>query len=214
MKTEALVEALARGPIAVAPNAVERRVGGALVGGALLATCAMLVALGLRADLRFALGEPMFWAKFAYPLALALFAALATTTLARPDGRAHAPMLAAWAVMSVMAMAALGTLATTPAGARLALALGHSAAACVADVAALALPTLVLALGVLRACAPTRLRAAGAAAGLLAGATAAAAYAWHCDEMALPFLGLWYTLGMAVPAALGAALGPRVLRWA
>jgi len=76
------------------------------------------------------------------------------------------------------------------------------------------LPVFALALAALRACAPTRLRAAGAAAGWLAGATAAAVYAWHCDEMALPFIGIWYTLGMAIPAALGAALGPRVLRWA
>jgi hypothetical protein len=214
MKTETLIEALARGPIAVAPNAVERSVAGALGCGALLAIAAMLAVLGLRTDLRVAIEAPMFWAKLAYPLVLALLAAFATTTLARPTGGSRAPMWATGMAMAAMVLVALGMLATTPADARLALALGHSAATCVIDVLVLALPTFVLALWALRACAPTRPHAAGAAAGLLAGATAAAAYAWHCDEMALPFLGLWYTLGMALPMAIGAAMGPRVLRWA
>jgi len=66
----------------------------------------------------------------------------------------------------------------------------------------------------LRNLAPTRLPAAGAAAGALAGGIAAAAYALHCDEMALPFVALWYVLGMAIPAVLGAVLAPPWLRWA
>jgi len=214
MKTDALVEALARGPIAVGAHAVERRVGIALAAGAVLAAFAMLAALGVRADLRVAVGAPMFWMKLAYPLVLVASATLATATLARPAGRARAATAAGVALMAAMVAAALGALALAPPGGRLSLALGHSALACVADVTALALPAFVLALLALRTCAPTRLRAAGAAAGLLAGAVAAGVYAWHCDEMALPFLGLWYTLGMAVPAAIGAALGPRVLRWA
>jgi hypothetical protein len=214
MKTDALIEALARGPIAVRSHAVERRVAAALGAGALLAIAAMLAALGPRTDLRVAIGEPMFWAKLAYPLLLVLPAAFATTALARPTGRARATMVACGAAMGAMVVAALAMVALAPADARLPLALGHSAAACVLDVAALALPVFALALLALRGCAPTHLRMSGAAAGLLAGATAAAVYAWHCDEMALPFLGLWYTLGMAVPAAIGAALGPRVLRWA
>ena len=71
-------------------------------------------------------------------------------------------------------------------------------------------PTVFVAL---RGLAPTRLRAAGMVAGGLAGAAAALVYAVHCNEMALPFLAVWYVLGMFVPAALGAAAGPRFLRW-
>ena len=29
----------------------------------------------------------------------------------------------------------------------------------------------------------------------------------------LPFVATWYTLGIALTAALGALLGPRLLRW-
>ena len=31
--------------------------------------------------------------------------------------------------------------------------------------------------------------------------------------LAAPFSGLWYLLGMLIPAALSAAIGPRLLRW-
>ena len=54
---------------------------------------------------------------------------------------------------------------------------------------------------------------AGAAAGLLAGATGALAYALHCQEMEAPFLAIWYLLGMLIPAALGALAGRWLLRW-
>ncbi|MEO8442729.1 MAG: NrsF family protein [Betaproteobacteria bacterium] len=31
--------------------------------------------------------------------------------------------------------------------------------------------------------------------------------------MAAPFLGIWYVLGMAIPAAIGAVIGPWTLQW-
>ena len=46
-----------------------------------------------------------------------------------------------------------------------------------------------------------------------AGALGALVYALHCPEMATPFLAVWYVAGMAIPTALGAVLGPRLLRW-
>jgi len=48
---------------------------------------------------------------------------------------------------------------------------------------------------------------------LLAGALGALVYALHCPETATPFLAVWYVVGMAIPTALGAILGPRLLRW-
>jgi hypothetical protein len=65
----------------------------------------------------------------------------------------------------------------------------------------------------LRSLAPTRLRLAGTAAGLAAGAVGASVYQLHCPELAAPFLGTWYVLGILAPAALGALIGPRLLRW-
>jgi len=91
--------------------------------------------------------------------------------------------------------------------------LGKTALPCVFLVAALSLPALVAIFIALRSLAPTRLTAAGAAAGTLAGGLGAAVYALHCNEMTLPFVAVWYVLGMAIPGALGALLGRRWLHW-
>jgi hypothetical protein len=74
-------------------------------------------------------------------------------------------------------------------------------------------PAFVAVLWAMKGLAPTRLRLAGAGAGLLAGALGALVYTLHCPELAAPFLGVWYVLGILIPAAFGAVVGPRVLRW-
>jgi hypothetical protein len=71
----------------------------------------------------------------------------------------------------------------------------------------------VLLLAAVHSLAPTRLRLAGAGVGLLAGALGALVYTVHCPEFAAPFLAVWYVLGMLIPAAVGALIGPYVLRW-
>ena len=77
----------------------------------------------------------------------------------------------------------------------------------------LAAPLFLGLLWSFRRLAPTRLRAAGAAAGLSAGACAAAVYCLHCPEASAIFVLTWYSLGIALAGALGALLGPRLLRW-
>ena len=77
----------------------------------------------------------------------------------------------------------------------------------------LALPVMASTLWMLRRMAPTKLTLAGAAAGLTAGAVAAFVYAFSCDESAMPFVLIWYGIGMALPTAAGALLGRAVLRW-
>jgi hypothetical protein len=66
---------------------------------------------------------------------------------------------------------------------------------------------------ILKDLAPTRLRWTGAGAGLAAGSLGALVYTLHCPELAAPFIGVWYLLGMLIPTAVGALLGPRLLRW-
>jgi hypothetical protein len=65
----------------------------------------------------------------------------------------------------------------------------------------------------MRGFAVTRPALGGAAAGLLAGAAGSVVYCFHCPELAAPFIGTWYVLGMLIPTALGAVIGPLVLRW-
>ncbi len=84
---------------------------------------------------------------------------------------------------------------------------------CSANIAALSLPVFVAVIAWQRRLAPTMPRRAGAAGGFAAGAIGALVYTLHCPELEAPFLGLWYVLGMLAPAAAGALLGPRLLRW-
>jgi len=75
------------------------------------------------------------------------------------------------------------------------------------------LPALAAALWAVRGLAPTRPWAAGFAAGLLAGSVGAFGYSLSCPEASPAFVAAWYTLGIVLTGAVGAALGPRVLRW-
>ncbi|WP_292079606.1 MULTISPECIES: NrsF family protein [Brevundimonas] len=77
-------------------------------------------------------------------------------------------------------------------------------------------PTNILSLGALaapfiffvaRRFAPVKLSSAGAAAGLLTAGLAATVYGLHCPEHTAAFVTVWYSLGMGLIAALGAALG-------
>jgi len=74
-------------------------------------------------------------------------------------------------------------------------------------------PAFVAVFWAIRGLAPTRLRLAGAAGGMLAGTIATMAYAFHCPEMSVAFLGRLVLLGMVLATLIGALLGPRFLRW-
>jgi hypothetical protein len=91
--------------------------------------------------------------------------------------------------------------------------LGESWSTCPWSVLALSLPALAGSLWAVRGLAPTRPRAAGFAAGLLAGSVGAFGYSLSCPEASPAFVAVWYTLGIAFTGVVGAALGPRVLRW-
>lgn len=77
----------------------------------------------------------------------------------------------------------------------------------------LAMPIFIGLLWSFRRLAPTRLREAGAAAGLAAGAWAATIYCLHCPEVSAIFVLTWYSLGILLAALAAAFLGPRLLRW-
>lgn len=213
MRTDALIEMLATGVEPVDVRAGGRRFAVAVALGLAGAALVMLGVLGLNAELARYATLPMFWVRAAFPLLLAAAALALAARLAHPGarlGRAPAaiaaPPLAMWAL-------AVATLAAAAPGERLALVLGETWSACPINIAMLAAPAFLAMLWAVRGLAPTRLRLAGAAAGLAAGAQGALVYTLHCPELAAPFLGVWYVLGMLIPAAAGALLAPRVLAW-
>ncbi len=211
MKTEQLVEMLARnaGP---APQALAaRRLAPAAMLGLLASAALAIVAFGAIPAALF--WTPVPWTKLAYAAALAGAAAWLTTLLSRPAARARPARRATLAVFVAMALVGAASLTSQPAGTRLAALLGHSWATCPWSVFVLSLPALAAALWAVRGLAPTQPVHAGFAAGLFAGAVGAGGYAFACPESSAAFVAAWYTLGILLTGALGAALGPRVLRW-
>jgi hypothetical protein len=169
--------------------------------------------LGYRPDFGIAMYHAAFWLKWGYTLSLALGALAMTMQLARPDsGRLRGLWLTAIPVVLLTGVGLL-ELARTPPAQWLTMWLGHSWMTCPWLVLSLAAPIFIGLLWSFRRLAPTRLRAAGAAAGLTAGAFAATVYCIHCPEVSAIFVLTWYSLGILLATALGALLGPRLLRW-
>lgn len=213
MKTDELIAMLASGADAVEPNALRRRYAIALGWGAFGTTLLMAILLGVRPDLAAAVRLPMFWVKLAFPAALLTGALLATLRLSRPGVRlGRVPAAMAAPVLAMWLLAAVALLGAAP-GEQANLVFGNTWASCPFNVAVLSAPMFAALLWAMQGLAPTRLALAGATAGLLSGAGGALIYALHCPEMGAPFLGIWYLLGMLIPTALGALLGPRLLRW-
>jgi hypothetical protein len=213
VKTSELIDLLAHGSGAEDGHAVTRRIAAALGVGAAGAFALMLVCFDLNPALGSLLGDPAFWSKTSFSALLVGGGALATARLSRPGvpvGHAAlilvVPVLALWLLMSM-------SIAQADPGTRMGLVLGRTWRSCSLNIALLSLPTFLASAWALRGLAPTSLRLAGGAAGLLSGALGALIYGLHCPELATPFLGVWYVIGIASPAAAGAWLGPRFLRW-
>jgi len=208
-----LVASLSADLCAVPRHAAARRILTGLALGMAVTIALLMLGLGIRRDLGDAMQSSHFWMKTLYAAALGALALIATLRLARPD---CGPQRKLWLValpLGLLGAFAVLEMTRTPASQWLAMWLGHSWKVCAAMVLALALPILTGLLWALKRLAPTRLRLAGGTAGLAAGAWAACLYCLHCPETSALFVLTWYSLGIALSAALGALLGPRVLRW-
>lgn len=197
----------------VRADALPRSLAASLLVGAAIALLLLCVAVGLRSDLSTAIHTVPFWMKWLYVGSLSIVGFALCLRLARPDG-AVGKLLWWFAVpIGVLALRAGYELQQAPAFAIHRLWMGHSALVCPWNIAALAAPVFISVVWILRRLAPTHLRLAGFAAGWLSGASGAVVYALYCNESAAPFILVWYSIGMLLPAALGAVLGPRLLRW-
>ncbi|MFP1682350.1 NrsF family protein [Alloalcanivorax sp. C16-1] len=213
MKTDDLITLLANGTEATERHAVGRRLTVAVLIGAMLALALVAGLFGINPALPRWVGTPLFWWKPALPALLLIVGLACVGRLARPGGTPGRLAVVLLVPAVVMWVAALYPLSTVPAAERPGLILGQTWRTCALNIAMLSLPAFAASVLALRQLAPTRPRAAGAAAGLVAGAIATLAYSLHCPEMAPPFWAIWYLLGMAIPVCAGALLGPRLLRW-
>lgn len=211
MKTDALIDLLARGA-GPAPRALAaRRLSPAAVAGLLVSAGLAIAWFGAIPAQMLATAVP--WTKMAYAASFALAAGWLTARLSRPAASTERPWRATTGVLLAMALVGGVSLSLTPADARLDALLGHSWSTCPWSVMVLSLPALGASLWAVRGLAPTRLQAAGFAAGLLAGSVGAFGYSLSCPEASPAFVAVWYTLGIGLTGCVGAMLGPRVLRW-
>ena len=213
MNTDDLIRSLASDVRPIPLNAVGRRLAGGMVAGGLATFAIVALMLGFRPDFLSAMHGYSFWMKAAYTLSLAVLGAGLVARLARPDasvGRLRW-LLPLPAVM--LAVAGVVELAGAPRSHWLAMWLGDTWRICPWLVLLLSAPIFIGLLWSFKRLAPTRLRAAGGAAGFAAGAWAATLYCLHCPEVSAVFVLTWYTLGICLAAAAGALMGPRLLHW-
>ncbi|MBY5363941.1 DUF1109 family protein [Rhizobium leguminosarum] len=212
-ETEDVIDSLVRDLKPVPRHALERRFALAILPALAVSLLLMLIVVGLRTDMAQALMLPVFWIKSAYNALLAIAAFAAVYRLSRPDGSEGRFFGIAAAIILALAVMAIIQLALSPAASYPVLVLGSSALHCPLLIFAFAMPILIANTWVLRGGAPSNLGITGFIGGIAAGASGAWVYSWFCTENGLPFVTLWYSLGILLTGAIGALLGPRLLRW-
>jgi hypothetical protein len=212
MQTDDLIAQLSDRLEPVKTGAMTRLLLGAVAAGVAGSILVMLIAIGLRHDLSSAMVSFGMWTKLVYTFVIAAFGFWLVERAGRPGAGMTRPAL--MLALPLLAIALLAVLQMSAPGADMpGLVIGHSSRVCAPLVTLTALPTLAATFWALRRLAPTRLTLAGAGAGLFAGASGAFVYSFHCTEGAAPFIAIWYSLGIVVTTAIGALLGPRLLRW-
>lgn len=212
-KTDDIIDSLVKDLEPVSPHALERRLLLGVLPALAVSLVIMLAIVGLRVDMGEALMLPVFWIKSAYNALLAITAFLAVYHLARPDGSQGRFFPAAAVIVGAMAVVAGIQLMMSPVETYPVLILGSSALHCPLLIFAFALPVFAGNIWGLRRAAPTELRLTGLIAGIAAGAAGAWVYSWFCTENGMPFVLIWYSLGIFLTGLVGALTGPRLLRW-
>jgi hypothetical protein len=210
METDALIQTLSRDPKVKGPP-MQTWLMISIAAALAYSVLAILVVGGAR--LGFV--EHLSWvaAKAGLSLLFAVAAIPLVLRLAQP-GRGVGVWVAFLAVLLVgCAMTVGGSLASTAEGERMFALTGGTFPVCAVIIPTMAMPTAAVLFLWLRKQAPTRPSLAGLAAGVLAGALAAMAYALNCPVDSAAFVATWYPLAISACAAVGALVGRFALRW-
>lgn len=213
MRTDRLIDILSTNLEPVKRGQAAKTLAGALALGGVAAFCVMAMTVGLRADLADQLPLRFLILKLLFALSVIGVGAPLLIRSMRP-GRDTRTLLAL-VVLPFVAVALAGVVALTfeRSMAWREMLLGTQWAGSLICIPLFAVIPFAVLIWALRQGAPTNLERAGMLAGLVAGALGAAAYALHCPDDSLPFIAIWYVMPIALCAAAGAVLGPRLLRW-
>jgi hypothetical protein len=213
MQTETLTAMLALNLEPVTPTRAARRYVLGITGGALVALLLVGGILHVNPALNHEAAQRAFWVRELYCAVLGVLSVIALARLARPGDRLALCPAGMAVVVLLMWILGAAVLLSAASQSRVHLLLGTTSSVCPFLIAFLAVPLFAALVWILKDLAPTRLRLTGATAGFAAGSLGALIYTLHCPELAPPFIGTWYLLGMLIPAGIGALLGPRLLRW-
>lgn len=213
MKTDDLIDALARAPDAAPPQrlSVSVRVMIALAVGLVIAGVLMATVFGIRADIGAARMPVMMKAAFS---AFAAGVSLPLLMRLAQPGRAIGWRIAAiggFVALCIVAVA-IALMGGDP-STRFEAWMGGAFPWCIVIIPVLAAPTAALLGWLVRDLAPTRLTMTGSALGAVSGGIGAMAYAMYCPVDSVAFVATWYAVAIALCAVVGAVLGGRLLRW-
>jgi hypothetical protein len=209
MNTDDLIRQLAAEPPRQAPRPITLWLAG---GGALLVAAFIFVLFaGMRPDI--ATAWPATALKIGFGvLALLALAPIATHAIA-PNVRLRDKILFAVALVASAGALTLYGLATAPEALRWTLWTGGGLPDCLIRIPIIAAPIAAALFMVARKFGPTRLSAAGAALGAIAGALAIIPYSLFCPIDSVAYVATWYTISIGICAALGSLAATRALRW-
>jgi hypothetical protein len=213
MKTDDLIEMLARQDGAVDRRALMWRWVAALAVGFLLSMFVFVYVFRINPDLRMLMENIWFWVRFAFIASVTLLGAWFFAKLGKPGSVSRVPFWLAAAPFVLLGVVGVLLLLNAAPSERRAMLLGISWSVCSRNIAMLAVPIFFASVWVARQFAPVRLRLTGAMLGLFSGGAAALMYSMYCPELEPMFLVIWYGLGMLIPAAVGALLGRKLLSW-
>lgn len=213
MKTDDLIAALSADLPPASRRDLDRRMLIWLVPAAAVVLVGVCGWLGFRPGLGNTMLGPIFWAKAAYTVALAVGGFWLLGRLGRPGSGVKAPLLFLTVVLAVASGLAAFELLSMPAPERMPAVMGDSARVCAPNIIILSLLAAPFVFQAARAFAPTRPGTAGAAAGLLTSGLAATLYGLHCPEHSAAFVAVWYSLGIGIAVIGGFAAGRLAFRW-
>jgi hypothetical protein len=211
VKTEDLITVLSRGVEPAARPQWRLNLAVTLIVGLTVAVALVAIGFGVRPDIGTARMPIMMKALFS---ALAAAVILPITVQLMKPGRPLGWRVGGVAMfVGVCAVATIVALMGEMPERRFEVWMGGTIPWCVVLIPILAAPTAVLLTWFMRAFAPTRITLTGAAIGAVSGGVGAMAYAMYCPVDSVAFVTTWYTLAIAVCAALGALVGSKFLRW-
>ncbi len=210
--TQSMMAALVDDLSPVQPISVRRGMMWTISAG-MLVTLTVLSYTGMRDDLMMGSPHPMFFLRFGALLLLGLTSSYAVVAMSQPGiGNGFTGWV--WALLAALLFpaSAIGmTMIAMPDN--LSVLVPQQGMLCLAfsGLSALAVGTIQVLW--LRRGAPVALARAGWLVGMASGAMGAAGYSLHCPFNSIFYVGLWYTLAVAICAVIGRILVPRLIRW-